>query len=82
METPPVINPNAPRPPGSLAWEYKTIKVPVGGVFAGGVLDTLAFDGVLNKLGSLGWELVAAFDTNQSQGASREAIAIFKRSVL
>ncbi len=45
----------------------------------GGILDTTAFDAELNRLGSDGWELVAAFDTNQSYGASREAIAIFKR---
>ena len=59
-------------------WEYRTIKVDTKGML-GGILDTTAFDAVLNQLGTDGWELVAAFDTNQSYGASREAIAIFKR---
>jgi hypothetical protein len=59
-------------------WEYKTIKVDTKGML-GGILDTTAFDGALNQLGNDGWELVAAFDTNQSYGASREAIAVFKR---
>lgn len=59
-------------------WEYRTIKVETKGML-GGILDTAAFDGTLNRLGSEGWELIAAFDTNQSSGASREVIAIFKR---
>jgi len=73
METPPVIPPSFPR------WEYKTISVLVGGTFVGGVLDTAGFDGVLNQMGAIGWELVAAFDTNMAHGVSRNAIAIFKR---
>ena len=60
-------------------WEYKTIKVDTKGML-GGILDTTAFDSLLNQLGDDGWELVGAFDTNQSYGASREAVAIFKRS--
>ena len=59
-------------------WEYRTIKVDTKGIL-GGILDTTAFDGVLNQLGADGWELIAAFDTNQSYGASREAIATLKR---
>ncbi|HUR21941.1 MAG TPA: DUF4177 domain-containing protein [Vicinamibacterales bacterium] len=59
-------------------WEYKTIKMETTG-FRGGLLDIETFDTRLNELGELGWELVAAFDTNQSHGASREAIAVFKR---
>jgi hypothetical protein len=59
-------------------WEYRTIKVDTKGML-GGILDTTAFDALLNQLGTDGWELVAAFDTNQSYGASREAIAVFKR---
>ena len=59
-------------------WEYKTIKVETKGVM-GGILETSAFDGVLNQMGNDGWELVSAFDTNQAYGASREAIAVFKR---
>ena len=59
-------------------WEYKTIKMDTEG-FLGGLLDIEAFETALNELGSQGWELVGAFDTNQSHGASREVIAIFKR---
>jgi hypothetical protein len=59
-------------------WEYKTIKMDTTG-FLGGLLDVEAFDASLNELGDQGWELVAAFDTNQSHGASREVLAVFKR---
>ncbi|MBE0545437.1 MAG: DUF4177 domain-containing protein [Verrucomicrobia bacterium] len=59
-------------------WEYKTIKVDTKGML-GGILDTTAFDAVLNQVGADGWELIAAFDTNQNYGASREALAILKR---
>jgi hypothetical protein len=59
-------------------WEYRTIKLNTKGMM-GGVLDTAAFDAMLNQLGNDGWELIAAFDTNQSYGASREAVAVFKR---
>ena len=59
-------------------WEYKTMKMDTTG-FLGGLLNIEAFDERLNELGEQGWELVAAFDTNQSHGASREAIAVFKR---
>ena len=59
-------------------WEYKTVKVDTKGIL-GGILDVTVFDGMLNQLGNAGWELVASFDTNQGHGASREAIAIFKR---
>ena len=64
--------------PAMQKWEYKTIKVGTKGML-GGILDVSAFDSLLNQLGSDGWELVAAFDTNQSYGASREAVAVFKR---
>jgi hypothetical protein len=73
MELPPVISPSFP------LWEYKTIKMSVGGTFAWGILDTVSFDSELNQMGAIGWELVAAFNTNQVQGASRDAVAIFKR---
>ena len=59
-------------------WEYRTIKLETKGML-GGILDTATFDGLLNQLGNEGWELVATFDTSQSFGASREAIAVFKR---
>jgi hypothetical protein len=62
-------------------WEYKTIKLNTTGGLAGGILDIEKFDGILNELGSNGWEMVSAFDTNQSYGASRDVIAVFKRQI-
>ncbi len=59
-------------------WEYKTVKLETGGWW-GGVLDTDQFDGMLNQLGQEGWELVTAFDTNKTQGVTRDAVAVFKR---
>ncbi|MEO6223265.1 MAG: DUF4177 domain-containing protein [Vicinamibacterales bacterium] len=59
-------------------WEYTTIKMDTTG-FLGGLVDLPALEASMNELGSQGWELVTAFDTNQSHGASREVIAIFKR---
>jgi hypothetical protein len=59
-------------------WEYRTFKMDTEG-FLGGILDTEAFDSALNELGSDGWELVTAFTTSRGNGASREAVAIFKR---
>lgn len=53
-------------------WEYRTIKVDAKGMF-GGVVDTSAFDVLLNQLGHQGWNLVSVFDTNMVlNGASRE----------
>lgn len=59
-------------------WEYKTIKFETKGML-GGILDIDNFNDQLNSLGRSGWELVSCFDTNQSQGASREVVAVFKR---
>ena len=60
-------------------WEYKTAKMNTEGWFVGEVLDTGSFDSMLNSLGSQGWELISAFDTKQTNGASREVVAVFKR---
>lgn len=59
-------------------WEYKTIKVETKG-FRGGILETEEFDEELNRMGRAGWELVSAFVTALGNGASREAVAVFKR---
>ena len=59
-------------------WEYKTVKLNTRGV-TGGILEPGAFDDLLNVFGIEGWELVTAFDTNSLYGASREAVAVFKR---
>lgn len=61
-------------------WEYSTIKMQTKG-FLGGILETQDFDAELNKMGSLGWELVSCFDTNQSEGATRDVVAVFKRKM-
>ncbi|HKL99784.1 MAG TPA: DUF4177 domain-containing protein [Mobilitalea sp.] len=39
----------------------------------------MPFNEALNDNGNYGWELVNCFDTNQSYGASRKIIAVFKR---
>ena len=64
--------------PAMTRWEYKTIKVAATG-FLGGKLDSPAFEALLNGLGRDGWELVSAFDTNQSYGQTRDVVAVFKR---
>lgn len=61
-----------------IQWEYKTIEFKTKGV-VGGILDINAFNESLNNCGRDGWELVSCFDTNQSYGASRKVIAVFKR---
>ncbi len=61
-------------------WEYKTLQFETKG-FAGGILDLGKFDTDLNTLGAQGWELVSCFDTNQSYGASRFVVAVFKRQI-
>lgn len=59
-------------------WEYHTVKFHTGGFF-GGKLDEVEFQKMLNNMGEEGWELISCFDTNLSQGASREVITVFKR---
>lgn len=59
-------------------WEYKTVKVKTKGL-SGGILEIADFDEQLNRLGQDGWELVSTFATTSGYGASREAVAIFKR---
>ncbi len=61
-----------------MKWEYKTIKLATTG-FMGGKLDENNLDYQMNQLGEQGWELATAFDTNQSQGATRDVVIIFKR---
>ena len=61
-----------------IQWEYKTIEFKTKG-FVGGILDINTFNESLNNCGRDGWELVSCFDTNQSYGASRKVIAVFKR---
>ncbi len=59
-------------------WEYRTLKIDTSGIM-GGKIDEVSLDQQMNSLGMDGWELVAAFDTNRAEGASRHVLAIFKR---
>jgi len=61
-----------------MNWEYKTVKLATTGL-TGGKLDELKLDALMNQLGAEGWELVSAFDTNQSYGATRDVVVVFKR---
>ena len=62
-----------------MRWEYKTVKLATTGFWVGGNLDASRFSEMLNELGRDRWELVSAFDTNQSHGATRDVVAVFKR---
>ena len=62
-----------------MQWEYKTVKLATSGFWVGGNLDETRFNAMLNDLGRDRWELVSAFDTNQTYGATRDVVAIFKR---
>lgn len=61
-----------------MKWEYRTIKLATTG-FAGGKLDELKLDALMNQLGAEGWELAAALDTSQGYGATRDVVCVFKR---
>jgi hypothetical protein len=61
-----------------MKWEYKTIKLRSTG-WIGGKFDEAQFDRMMNDLGSQGWELTSAFDTNEGYGNTRDVVAIFKR---
>ncbi len=62
-----------------MKWEYKTIKLKTAGRL-GGKLDEAELDRLMNDLGDQGWELAAAFDTNQQAGTTKDAVIIFKRA--
>ncbi len=61
-----------------MRWEYKTIKLKATGVL-GGKTDEVKLDAMMNELGGQGWELAAAFDTNEMYGDTRDVVVIFKR---
>lgn len=61
-----------------MNWEYRTITLDTGG-FSGGKVDENKLERLLNDMGQQGWELVNAFDTNQTYGASRTIVGIFKK---
>jgi len=49
------------------------------GWFLGGKLDGKKLNDHLNRLGKEGWELVSTFDTNFTQGGTRDVVAVLKR---
>jgi Domain of unknown function (DUF4177) len=63
----------------TLKWEYMTVMFAATGFWLGGKLDGNAFNDELNKLGEQGWELVSVFDTNTSNGQTRDVFAVLKR---
>lgn len=62
----------------NMEWEYKTVKLKARGLL-GGKVDETQLDAMMNDLGRGGWELAAAFDTNESYGSTRDVVVIFKR---
>jgi hypothetical protein len=61
-----------------MKWEYKTIKLKAKGLI-GGKTDEVKLDAMMNELGAQGWEIAAAFDTNEAYGSTRDVLVIFKR---
>jgi hypothetical protein len=61
-----------------MKWEYKTVKLKAKGLM-GGKFDETQLDAMMNDLGREGWELAAAFDTNEAYGSTRDVVVIFKR---
>ncbi|MBN1853603.1 MAG: DUF4177 domain-containing protein [Pirellulales bacterium] len=62
-----------------MKWEYKTVKLRAKGLM-GGKVDESQLDAMMNDLGQEGWELTAAFDTNEAYGSTRDVVVIFKRT--
>lgn len=61
-----------------MAWEYKTVKFPVGGLFKNKI-DTEAIDSILDEFGAQNWELVSTMSIQGANGFSTEMIFSFKR---
>jgi len=62
-----------------MKWEYMTIMLEASRWFLGGKFDGQQFNERLNQLGAEGWELVNVFDTNYSEGGTRDVVAVLKR---
>lgn len=61
-------------------FEYKVETYDPKGFFGGNV-DSFRLEDQLNKLGKDGWELVSCTSSNQSYGASKSLVCIFKRKI-
>ena len=59
-------------------FEYKVVACDTKG-FWGGAVEVHQIENQLNQLGSEGWEMVGCTSTNQSYGASKSIVCIFKR---
>ena len=59
-------------------FEYKVVTFDTTGFFGGNV-ETLQVETQLNLLGDDGWEMISSTSTNQSYGASKSIVCIFKR---
>lgn len=63
-----------------MHWQYTTISMEAYG-WMGGKIDGDQLTNRLNELGAQGWELVSIFDTNMSEGRTRDVFAVLKRLV-
>lgn len=59
-------------------FEYKVVVYDTKG-FWGGKVEVLQIENQLNQLGNEGWEMVSSTSTNQSYGASKSIVCMFKR---
>lgn len=59
-------------------YEYRVVTFDTKG-FWGGDVETLQIQDQLNLLGNDGWEMVSCTSTNQSYGATKSIICVFKR---
>ena len=59
-------------------FEYKVMTFDTKG-FWGGSVEVNQLEKQLNQLGNDGWEMVSCTSTNQSYGASKSIVCIFKR---
>ncbi len=59
-------------------YEYKVMVYNTQGFFGGNV-EVGQIEDQLNLLGDGGWEMVSSTSTNQSYGASKSIVCIFKR---
>ncbi|MBQ3411587.1 MAG: DUF4177 domain-containing protein [Oscillospiraceae bacterium] len=59
-------------------YEYRVVTFDTKG-FWGGDVETLQIQDQLNLLGNDGWEMVSCTSTNQSYGATKSIVCVFKR---
>ncbi len=59
-------------------FEYKVVSYDTKGFFGGNV-EVQRIEEEFNLLGNDGWEMVGCTSTNQSYGASKSIVCVFKR---